>query len=196
MQTDVTMKVGSLNVRSIRKPAKQKQLLEFFVNSDLDVLNIQETWMDAAFLIPEEYRKKVRIMHTLPKDSRGEGMMTMTKHKDMNIQSSMELLWAPWLMVTVIHKAIKNIHRAVGAELRKVVCVNFYRPPKERQNALNHLRFIISSIKERHKTNCIIVSGDFNLNPKQVEEFVKRTPLTMIEPQGWEGFTTRKQRKG
>ena len=47
-QTEVTMKVGSLNVRSIRKLAKQKQLLEFFVNSDLDVLNIQETWMQRS----------------------------------------------------------------------------------------------------------------------------------------------------
>jgi hypothetical protein len=73
--------------------------------------------------VPEEYQKRVRVMHTHPKATMGEGMLVLTKHKDMNMQGALELLWSPWLMVTVIHKAD-------GPELRKVINVNFYRPPK------------------------------------------------------------------
>jgi hypothetical protein len=108
-------------VRSIRKPQKQKQLLEYFVQSDLDILNVQETWLDTPFVLPAEYQKRVRVMHTQPKTSMGEGLLVLTRYKDMNIQGALELLWSSWLMVTVIHKA-------VGPDLKKIVNVNFYRP--------------------------------------------------------------------
>ena len=188
--TGLKIKVGTLNARSIRKLPKQKQLLDYFINSDLDVLNVQETWLDLQLEPTPEQSKLVRFMHSKPRDQRGEGVLTLIKREGMNIQPTLELLWTPWLMVTVIHK--------VGADLRnyKLVALNYYQPPCNHQQSLTHLKFVLACLKERHRTTCIIASGDFNMNPTQMKELELQTPLTLVEPTDWSQFISRTQRRG
>ena len=126
------------------------------------------------FIMPSEYERRIRITHTTPKTSMGEGMLVLTRYRGINLQGILELLWTPWMMITAIHKAVG------GDKMKKIICINFYRPPQQHHFPMVHLRFIISSIKEKHKSSCIIVCGDFNMRPEQVEEFATKTPLTVI----------------
>ena len=74
------------------------------------MLNVQETWLDEAFQVPKEHEQKVRVLHSKPKDSKGQGVLTMTRFKKVNLQPTLELLWTLllqlseyWLMISIIH---------------------------------------------------------------------------------------------
>ena len=102
----------------------------------------------------------------------------------MNMQPMLELLWTPWMMVTQIHKVMnKRVHM--------VTVVNFYRPPNNRYQALTHLKFILASLKEKCKSQCVILSGDFNLNPTEMMDLEAQLPLRLEKPDDWSQFVSR-----
>ena len=45
------IKIGSMNVRSIRRDQKKTDMMGEFLSSDLDVLCVQETWLDQPLVL-------------------------------------------------------------------------------------------------------------------------------------------------
>ena len=82
----------------------------------------------------------------------------MVRKKNMNIQATLEQLWTPWIMSTVVHKMILDDNGRDCAQ--KMVVVNFYRPPNDYVNSIQHLKFLLTSLKIQHQTSCILVQGD------------------------------------
>ena len=72
----------------------------------------------------------------------------MVRGLNMNIQPTLEQLWTPWIMCTVIHKMYKDDDGNDTAQ--KLVVVNFYRPPNNYVDSLRHLKFLITSLKVQH----------------------------------------------
>ena len=83
-------------------------------------------------------------------------MLMLFKKKQMNVQPTLEAFWSSNIMMAVVHVAD-------GDTVKKIVVANYYRPPHCHYLSMSHLGMLLVSLKERHKSSCIIVSGDFNM---------------------------------
>ena len=159
------MKIATFNVRGLATdPTKKENLIKDAINFKLDIVSIQETKTGEIDELIRENRL-ITYKHNNPQGGLG---FLISKEFNSLIQSH----WSPHERIAVLrfkpsqipsqhkHTLVINVHFPTLKESK--------RTPQNR----DELYEIISTIRERHKSDNIIIAGDFNakIGKRQDEE--------------------------
>ena len=156
----------SLNCRSLRK--KTHILKDLIDVNNIDVVALQETWLQGDLSIYEEFKEKGFKIRKLERTGkRGGGLAIMTKSNTINKISPNR---------TYNLTGFDNITCRITIGKVSFTLVNLYRPPaNSKSEFLSEFETFLSNVLEDE--GMVIIVGDFNINwlckDHVIDEFTK-----------------------
>ena len=104
-----TIRIASWNVRGLRNLQKQQAVLRCFQEEDLDILCLQETWLNRASCLEWEdnvRKEELWSFSTTQKsnDTKGEGVTVIVRKRHIvNVQVMLKQHWADNSVALLIH---------------------------------------------------------------------------------------------
>ena len=146
--SDISIKVATLNVRSINVQSKLSSLIAAARQSAPDILIVTETWL--------QHKLAFKLRGTCLAQSplnRSSGVLILTSKKFPQLQPIMPELWTINTIAAVVtHKDTQQ----------QIVVVGHYSAPGQRTQLNTELKHLVQVIRTRMPSARLVIGGDFN----------------------------------
>ncbi|MCP3932452.1 MAG: endonuclease/exonuclease/phosphatase family protein, partial [Bacteroidetes bacterium] len=150
---DISLKVATLNVRGFKNKKKKQALLKTFKRDNLDIIAIQETYIEDEQGMNEVNSLWGGLSHFSPGTGRGKGLITLfhSKYKTNDIN--------------LVFKSDRILISSIVLDGQKLFIINVYAPCLEQEKItfLNTLYNAINSYVGVENVANSICLGDFNI---------------------------------
>ena len=163
-----TIKLLNFNAHSIRAKDRTNNLLNYFLQSDSDIMVTTETWLNHT-ITPQD--KSITILQSPPREQRGEGIMILMKRKSANLQPIHQDLWTSRTICCLCH--IKG---------HAFITVGHYSSPADKAESDKELTFFVNNLQREHPQLDIVVAGDFNRKSESMKTLNKKLNLVVHVP--------------
>ena len=143
-KNDKTLVIATINIRSIIN--KLDIVKEFLFKNNVDILNIQETWINEGNVKYIKFRG-YDMIHTKPSKRKGCGVLTLIRS---NIKYSI-------LQVKELEKDVEII----TVKINKINISNIYIHPNTKCQGFSQMKKVLNNLNEFH-----MLTGDFNAHHK------------------------------
>ena len=149
---DFKLNLGSLNVRGLHDVIKRKRVFQWFRESDLDILCLQETFCTSDFIRKFNIDWNGYIYHAPSPSNHSKGVCILVKkHFNIEYHSQFKDVDGRKLLINI----------SINNELFTIV--NIYAPTSNENNKIEFFKRVAKWVKQHSiSDNFIILCGDFN----------------------------------